>query len=96
MRAIFQKKGKKGQNVWKFRQKCTKFENISKKGSLMRATVARMKQLDIPWLDTLIQKIWAFHQFLKSLVLIIKICDKHCVMLKTAEISKSIGTKWVE
>ena len=62
----------------------------------MRATVARMKQLDIPWLDTLIQKIWAFHQFLKSLVLIIKICDKHCVMLKTAEINKSIGTKWVE
>ena len=37
MRAIFQKKGKKkivkkGQNIWKFGQKCTKFENILKKG----------------------------------------------------------------
>ena len=32
MRAIFQKKGKKGQNIRKFGQKCTKFENILKKG----------------------------------------------------------------
>ena len=34
---IFQKKGggnvKKGQNIWKFRQKCTTFENILEKGS---------------------------------------------------------------
>ena len=36
MRAIFQKKGKKnvkkGQNISKFGQKCTKFENSLKKG----------------------------------------------------------------
>ena len=35
MCAIFsekgQKKGKKGQNIWKFGQKCKKFENILKK-----------------------------------------------------------------
>ena len=30
--AIFQKKGKQGQNIWKFGQKCKKFENILKKG----------------------------------------------------------------
>ena len=49
MRAIFQKKGKKwqkGRNIWKFERKCTKFENILKKGSLMRATIACMKQLE--------------------------------------------------
>ena len=46
MRAIFQKKGKKGQEIWKFGQKCTKLENILKKGSLMRATIAHMKQLE--------------------------------------------------
>ena len=50
MREIFQKKGKKkkgnkGQNIQKFWQKRTKFENILK-GSLMRATIARMKQLE--------------------------------------------------
>ena len=43
MRAIFQKKGKKGYNIWKFGQKCTKFENILKNGSLTRAC---MKQLE--------------------------------------------------
>ena len=43
MRAIFQKKDKKGQNIWKFGQK---FENILKKGSLMCATIAFMKQLE--------------------------------------------------
>ena len=36
MRAIFQKKGKKGQNVWKFEQKCAKYENILKKGRWLR------------------------------------------------------------
>ena len=50
MRAIFQKKKKtkkqKRPNIWKFEQKCTKFENILKKGSLMRVTIARMKQLE--------------------------------------------------
>ena len=46
MRAIFPKKGKKEQNIWKFGQKCTKFENILKKGSLRHATVACMKQLE--------------------------------------------------
>ena len=42
--AIFQKKGKKGQNIWKFGQTCIKFENICTKGSLMSATIACMKQ----------------------------------------------------
>ena len=46
MLAIFEKKGKKGQNIWKFGQKCIKFENILKKGSLMRAPIASMKQLE--------------------------------------------------
>ena len=46
MRAIIQKKGKKGQNIWKFGQKCIKFENVLKKGSLMHATIARMKELE--------------------------------------------------
>ena len=35
MRAISQKKGKKGHNIWKLGQKCTKFGNILKKGSLV-------------------------------------------------------------
>ena len=46
MCVIFHKKGKKGQNIWKFGQKCTKFENILEKGSLMHLTTARMKQLE--------------------------------------------------
>ena len=46
MSAIFKKKGKKGQNIWKCGQKCKKFENIFKKGSLMRATIAYMEQLE--------------------------------------------------
>ena len=46
MRAIFQKKGKKGQNIWKFAQKCTKFENILKKGKWLRAIIARNKLLE--------------------------------------------------
>ena len=53
IRAIFQKKGKKGQkmlkkgnkgqNGWKFGQKYTKFENILKKGRRLRAIIARNK-----------------------------------------------------
>ena len=40
MRATFQKKGKKGQNIWKFGQKCTKFENILEKGKWLCAIIA--------------------------------------------------------
>ena len=43
MRSIFQKKGKK---VWKFGQKCTKFENIVKKSSVVCATFTHVKQLE--------------------------------------------------
>ena len=43
MRAIFQKKGKIFENLGK---KCTKSENILKKCSLMRATIAHIKQLE--------------------------------------------------
>ena len=49
MHVIFQKKGKKGKkgkNIWKFWQKCTTFENILKKGSLMHASIAHIKQLE--------------------------------------------------
>ena len=49
MRAIFQKKGKKrqkGWNIWKSGQKCTKFENILKKGRWLRAIIARYKLLE--------------------------------------------------
>ena len=46
------KKGKKGQNIWKFWEKCTKFEYILKKGSLMRAALACMKQLEYAMIDT--------------------------------------------
>ena len=37
---------KKVQNIWKFGQKCTKFENILKKASLICATIACMKMLE--------------------------------------------------
>ena len=50
MRPIFSKKGKKidniVQNIWKRGQSCTKFENTFQKGSLMRVTIACMKQLE--------------------------------------------------
>ena len=46
MRAIFQKRGKKGQNIWKYGQKCAKFENILQKGSLMRAIIAYIEQFE--------------------------------------------------
>ena len=34
------KKGEKGQNIWKFGQKSTKFENILKKGRWLHAIIA--------------------------------------------------------
>ena len=40
MHAIFQKKGKKGKSIQKLEQKGTKFENILKKGSWLRAIIA--------------------------------------------------------
>ena len=49
MRATFHRNGKKGkkwQKCLKFGQKSTKFENVLEKGSLMRATIACMKQLE--------------------------------------------------
>ena len=52
MRAIFQKKsknvkkGKKGQNIWKFGQKFGKFKNILKKSRWLRAIIARNKLLE--------------------------------------------------
>ena len=36
MCAISQKKGKNGKNIWTLGQKCTKFENIVKKGCFMQ------------------------------------------------------------
>ena len=42
---FYRKRAKKGQNIWKFGQKCTKFENILKKGNLMHVSITHMKQL---------------------------------------------------
>ena len=46
MHAIFQKKGKKGEkifeNIWKFGQKYTKFENILKKCRWLHAIIIRI------------------------------------------------------
>ena len=47
----YSEKGQKGQTIWQFGQKCTKFENILKKDSLMHATIASMKQIEYA-LDT--------------------------------------------
>ena len=46
---FFRKRAKKLQNIGKFGQKCTKFENILKKGSLMHATISKQasKQVSI-------------------------------------------------
>ena len=46
IRAIFQKKGKKGQYIWKLGQKSTKFEKILKEGRWLRAIIARNKLLE--------------------------------------------------
>lgn len=46
MGAISQKKGKKGQNIWKFGQKCKKIENFLKKGILIGAKISHIKQLE--------------------------------------------------
>ena len=46
MCAIFQKKGKKGQNIWKFGQKYTKFENILKNGKWLCVIIAHNKLLE--------------------------------------------------
>ena len=51
MHVIYSEKEQKGQTIWKFGQKCTKFENILKKDSLMHATIASMKQIEYA-LDT--------------------------------------------
>ena len=40
------KKGKKGQNIWKFARKCTKFEHILKKGWWLCAIIAPNKLLE--------------------------------------------------
>ena len=51
MHAIFLKKthkGQKGQNIGKFRQKCTKFGNILKKGRWLHVIIAQNKLLEKP------------------------------------------------
>ena len=40
------KKGGKGQNIWKFGQNYTKFENILKKGRWSSATIRQNKPLE--------------------------------------------------
>ena len=46
MSAIFQKSVKKGQNIWNIGQKCTTFENISRKGRWMCTIIACNKLLE--------------------------------------------------
>ena len=46
LRAAFQRKGQKRAKYLKIWAKMSKFENILKKGSLVRATIACMKQLE--------------------------------------------------
>ena len=46
MRAIFKKKGKKWQYIWKFGQKCSKCEDILEKGKWLRAIIAHNKLLE--------------------------------------------------
>ena len=43
---IFLEKGKKGQHIWTFGQRCKKFENILKKGKWLRAIISRNKLLE--------------------------------------------------
>ena len=80
MHAIFQKKGEKGENIWKFGQKYTRIEHILKKGSLMCATIAHMKKLEYTlnsesalspeWAMKLVLYIWwginGTHTFIQS------------------------------
>ena len=47
VRATFQKKSKKGQNIWKFGQKYTKFVDILKRGNLIRICPALIFNLII-------------------------------------------------
>ena len=42
----FLEKGQKGQNIWKFGQKCTKFENILKKGRWLSEIIACNKLVE--------------------------------------------------
>ena len=47
MHAVFHtKKGKKGQSIWKFKQKYSKFESILKKGRLLYVIIACKKLLE--------------------------------------------------
>ena len=50
----FSGKGLKREKYFKTWQKCKKFENILKKGSLMRATIACMKQLEYAFISLVI------------------------------------------
>ena len=43
---FFRKRGKKGQNIWKFEQKFKKFENILKKGRWWYAIIAQNTPLE--------------------------------------------------
>ena len=88
MRAIFQKKGKKGQKRAKYLKiwgKCTKFENILKKGSLVRATMARMKQLAyallISWYPVLILRTYVNRNVKTYLRMLVYLILKKLVIL---------------
>ena len=67
MCVIFQRKGKKGQNILKFEQKCTKFENILKKGRWLHVIIACNKLLEkaLKWF-TFPLRLWLFDVFILS------------------------------
>ena len=60
-----QKNAKKGQNIWKFGQKCTKFENVLKKGRWLCAIIARNELLE----KTLLIKLYPIHLWSEFILL---------------------------
>ena len=68
---------RKGQNIWKFVQKCTKFENILKKGSLMHVTIACMKHLEYA-----LHKVVFWQTCIQEIVQIAVKCCLNCLRKK--------------
>ena len=102
MRTIFQKKGKKGQNIWKYGQKCTKFENTLKKSRRLRTIIARNKLLEkalvLPWH----LQLTAFGNFLNHSTSLVSFYNtwkyqKTCFMLfsRYTERIQCIGMDWI-
>ena len=84
MCAIFQKRAKKGQNIWKFGQKCTKFENILKKGTQSTARIG------LPVYSTIVMKhiqIYSVHISRKCICKTGKITENRSFYYSQAKLS---------